>query len=114
MTQQKQAPLVVDLDGTLIRTDLLIESFMLLIKQNIFNLFMVVLWLLKGKATPKAEIARRVDIPVELLPYNQDLIEYLKKEKAKGRDIVLATASHVRYAHSVARHVGLFDDVLAS
>ncbi|MEZ5510873.1 MAG: UbiA family prenyltransferase [Gammaproteobacteria bacterium] len=114
MTQQKQAPLVVDLDGTLIRTDLLIESFMLLIKQNIFNLFMVVLWLLKGKATLKAEIARRVDIPVELLPYNQDLIEYLKKEKAKGREIILATASHVRYAHSVARHVGLFDDVLAS
>lgn len=114
MTQEKQAPLVVDLDGTLIRTDLLIESFMLLIKQNIFNLIKAVLWLLKGKATLKAEIARRVDIPVELLPYNHELVDYLKKEKAKGREIILATASHIRYAHSVARHVGLFNDVLAS
>ena len=53
MTEQKSHPLVVDLDGTLIRSDLLIESFLLLIKQNPFNLFFVLLWLLKGKATLK-------------------------------------------------------------
>lgn len=114
MTQQKLHPLVVDLDGTLIRSDVLIESFMLLIKQNIFNLFLVVLWLLKGKANLKAEIARRVDIPVELLPFNNELIDYLKAEKAKGRTLLLATASHQRYAHAVAAHLGLFDDVVAS
>lgn len=114
MAQQQLHPLVVDLDGTLIRSDLLIESFMLLIKQNPLNLFYVLLWLLKGKANLKAEIARRVDIPVELLPFNQELISYLKAEKAKGRMLLLATASHQRYAHSVAAHLGLFDDVLAS
>lgn len=114
MTQEKLHPLVVDLDGTLIRSDMLIESFMLLIKQNIFNLFRVLLWLLKGKAHLKAEIARRVDIPVELLPFNIELIDYLKAEKAKGRTLLLATASHQRYAHAVAAHLGLFDDVLAS
>lgn len=112
--QQKLHPLVVDLDGTLIRSDLLIESFLLLIKQNPFNLFFVLLWLLKGKATLKAEIARRVDIPVELLPFNQELIAYLRAEKTKGRQLILATASHQRYAHSVAQHLGIFDDVLAS
>lgn len=114
MAEQQLHPLVVDLDGTLIRSDLLIESFLLLIKQNPLNLFFVLLWLLKGKATLKAEIARRVDIPVELLPFNQELITYLRAEKAKGRRLILATASHQRYAHSVAQHLGIFDDVLAS
>lgn len=111
---EKKYPLVVDLDGTLIRSDLLIESFLLLIKHNFLAIFSVLLWLLKGKAFLKAEIARRVDIPVELLPYNPELIAYLKVEKAAGRQIILATASHVRYAHSVAQHLGLFDDVLAT
>lgn len=114
MSEQKQFPLVVDLDGTLIRSDLLIESFMLLIKQNLLNIFRVLLWLIKGKANLKAEIARRVDILVELLPYNAELIAYLRQQKATGREIILATASHARYAHSVAKHVGIFDDVLAS
>ena len=63
MTDNKK-PLVVDLDGTLIKTDLLLESFMLLIKANPLNLVFVFLWLLKGKANLKAEIARRVDILV--------------------------------------------------
>src|SRR3990167_1573101 len=114
MSEAKQYPLVVDLDGTLIRSDLLIESFMLLIKESPFNIFRVLFWLLKGKAFLKAEIARHVDVPVELLPYNQELIEFLKAEKARGREIILATASHQRYAHSVAQHLGLFDDVLAT
>ncbi len=114
MTEHNQYPLVVDLDGTLIRSDLLIESFMLLIKLNPLNLVLVFLWLLKGKAALKAEIAKRVDILVELLPYNLELIEYLRAQKAQGREIVLATASHQRYAHAVAEHLALFDDVLAS
>ncbi|HVL00718.1 MAG TPA: UbiA family prenyltransferase [Dongiaceae bacterium] len=114
MSEAKQYPLVVDLDGTLIRSDLLIESFMLLIKDSPLNIIRVFFWLLKGKAHLKSEIARRVDILVELLPYNTELVEYLKEQKAAGREIILATASHQRYAHSVAQHVGLFDDVIAT
>ena len=114
MTDNNKYPLVVDLDGTLIYSDLLIESFMLLLKANPLNLILVLIWLLKGKANLKAQIARRVDVPVEWLPYNQPLIDYLRKQKAQGRQLILATASHVRYAHSVAAHLDLFDDVLAS
>lgn len=111
---EKQYPLVVDLDGTLIRSDLLIESFLLLIKLSPLNIFRVFFWLLKGKAYLKSEIARHVDIPVEWLPFNLELIEYLKAQKKAGREIILATASHKRYAHAVAQHLGIFDDVLAT
>jgi len=114
MSDNNNYPLIVDLDGTLIRSDLLIESFMLLLKSNPLNFFLVFIWLFKGKANLKAQIARRVDIPVEWLPYNQELIAYLNKQKEQGRQIILATASHKRYAHSVANHLGIFDDVLAT
>lgn len=108
------SPLVVDLDGTLIRSDVLIESFLMLIKDNPLNLILVLVWLSKGKANLKAEIASRVDLPVEHLPYNSDVIDFLQSEKSKGREIVLATASNERYAKEIAEHLKLFDSVLAS
>lgn len=115
MSSHKLKPLVVDLDGTLIKSDLLIESFLLLIKQNPTYLFLVVYWLLRGgKAFMKREIARRVDLPVELLPYNVDLINYLNIQKQQGREIALATASDRKYANDVAHHLSLFDKVYAS
>ena len=64
-----RCPLVVDLDGTLIRSDLLIETFFALLKRNIFYVLLVPFWLVKGKAAFKQEIARRVAIDVSLLPY---------------------------------------------
>lgn len=107
-------PLVVDLDGTLIKTDLLLESFMLLIRANPLNALFAFIWLLKGKANLKSQIARKVDIPVQYLPYNDAVIQYVTEQRREGREVVLATASHQRYAHSIAEHTGLFDDVFAS
>lgn len=107
-------PLAVDLDGTLIKTDLLIESFLGLMKRSPLNIFRVVFWLLRGKATLKAEIARRVDIDVDVLPYNEALVAYLREQKAQGRRCTLATASHRKYADQVAGHLDLFDDVVAT
>ncbi|MDX1693517.1 MAG: UbiA family prenyltransferase [Ketobacteraceae bacterium] len=106
--------IVIDLDGTLIKTDLLIESFLLMIKQNPLLVFACALWLLKGKAYMKQEIARRVDLPVDHLPYNQDVIDYIREKKAKGHRIALATASCKRFANSVAHHLDLFDEVFAT
>lgn len=107
-------PLVIDLDGTLIKSDLLIESFLLLLKENPFNFLLVLYWLSKGKAQLKARIARRVDIPVEHLPYNEELLEYIRSEKQSGREIVLATASNERYAQAIQAHLGVFDRVYSS
>ncbi|RMH60753.1 MAG: UbiA family prenyltransferase [Zetaproteobacteria bacterium] len=104
----------VDLDGTLIRTDLLYEAVMCLAKQAPWLCLLLPFWLLRGKAYMKQRIAERVMPAIELLPYNEALLDYLKQAKASGRRIYLATASHKRYAEAVAEHLGLFDGVLAT
>lgn len=110
----KHYPLCVDLDGTLIYSDLLLESFLLLIKKNPFYLFLIPLWLWSGKAHLKAEITQRVSLNVEVLPYNRDFLEWLREQKQRGRSLWLCTASNERLAHQVADHIGIFDGVLAS
>ena len=109
-----KAPLCVDLDGTLVRSDLLLESFVLLIKRNPFYLFLVPVWLLRGKAALKAEIASRVVLKPAALPYNKEFLEWLRSERNLGRSIWLCTAASEQLARSVAEHVALFDGVLAS
>lgn len=107
-------PLCVDLDGTLIQTDLLYESVFGLLKKNIFYLFLLPFWLFNGKANLKHQIARRVDLDVTLLPYNQDFLEFLKQQKLSGRTLALATAANIHYAQQINSHLRLFDEVLAS
>jgi 4-hydroxybenzoate polyprenyltransferase len=107
-------PLVVDLDGTLIKTDLLLESVCSLLRQEPLALFALPIWLLKGRAHLKREIAQRVQLDPTLLPYRTQLLAYLRAEHDKGRSIILATASDGRFARQVADHLKLFDLVLAS
>jgi len=107
-------PLVVDLDGTLIKTDLLLESVCRLLRQKPLALFALPVWLLKGRAHLKREIAVRVRLDPELLPYRTALLDYLRAESDEGRSIVLATASDERFAREIADHLKLFDLVLAS
>ena len=113
--QALSLPLCVDLDGTLIRSDVLLESLLLLVKANALYLLLAVFWLLRGgKAGLKAEIAARVTLNPAELPYNQELLAWLKSERAQGRSLWLCTAANEKLANSVARHVGLFDGVIAS
>jgi len=107
-------PLCVDLDGTLVHTDLLIESVFGLLKENPLNLFRLPGWLLKGKAHLKQQIADRVELDVSLLPYNRPLLNYLEDQKSRGRTLVLATATNIKYASQISMHLGLFKEVLAS
>jgi UbiA prenyltransferase family len=108
------APLVVDLDGTLLRTDLLLESALRLIKQKPWLVLLMPLWLLRGRAYLKREIFHRVRLDVSLLPLNEELLAWLKDEKAHGRSLILATASDYQQACLVAEPLGLFDTVLGS
>jgi 4-hydroxybenzoate polyprenyltransferase len=107
-------PLVVDLDGTLVKTDLLIESFFILMKQNPLYIFLIPFWLLKGRAFLKRQISERVNLDVSVLPYNEELLGHLKVQRAQGRRLVLATGTDERIARQVAHHLQLFDTVLAS
>jgi 4-hydroxybenzoate polyprenyltransferase len=114
MPAGEHVPLCVDLDRTFTHTDLLIESFLMLVKKNPLYVFLCFFWLLKGKACLKAQIAGRVSMDVSTLPYNAALLEYLQREKSQGRELFLCTASHWSLAQKVADHSGLFSGVLAS
>ncbi|MGE5452637.1 MAG: UbiA family prenyltransferase [Acidobacteriota bacterium] len=107
-------PLCVDLDGSLIHSDLLLESFLLLVKRNPLYLLCVPWWLLRGKAVLKAEIARRVQLNGAALPYTQAFVAWLREQKQLGRAIWLCTASDRSLAQAVADHLQCFDGVLAS
>lgn len=107
-------PLCVDLDGTLIHSDLLLESFMLLLKRNPLYLLLLPFWLLQGKAALKAEIARRVELDAAALPYNREFLLWLQAQHESGREVWLCTASNRRLAERVSAHLGMFAGVLAS
>lgn len=112
--RSENIPLVVDLDGTLIRTDLLLESTLRLIKKKPWLALRIPLWLLRGRAYLKRAIFHRVEIDLRLLPLNDELLAWLRDEKASGRRLVLATASDYQQACSLAEPFGLFDTVLGS
>ena len=114
MPALEDLPLVVDLDGTLTLTDTLAESVVQVVQRNPLNLFMLPIWLMKGRAAFKATVARHADLHVETLPYRKSLLDYLRAERQDGREIVLATAAHCLIADRVASHLGLFDAVLAT
>lgn len=107
-------PLVVDLDGTLIRTDLLVESLFAHVARDLPGLVGLARALARGKAALKARIAREADIEVQRLPYNEDVLELVRAARAEGRGVYLASASNERYVANVARHLGLFDGWFAS
>jgi phosphoserine phosphatase len=106
--------MIVDLDGTLTPTDTLIESIILLIKRNPLDVLRLPFRLLKGRAAFKAWVASRSGFSAAHLPYRASFVDYLRNEKDKGRQIILATASDRSIADAVADHIGLFDGVLAS
>ena len=81
-------PLVVDLDGTLTPVDTLVELIIQLIKQSVLNIFKIPYWAIGGLANIKSEIAVRVGISVEFLPYRIPVLEFLKKERENGRKII--------------------------
>ena len=107
-------PLCVDLDGTLIRTDLLFESLLLLLRQNFLYLFCVPFWVMAGKAALKQHLAQRVSFDPAAIPYNKDLLEWIRQQKLLGRHTVLATASNCALAAKVSTYLGCFDEVLGS
>jgi len=113
-TDATTPPLCVDLDGTLVRTDTLIESLLMLLKAHPLLLLVMPLWVLKGKPYFKQQIADRIDLDPTILPYHQEFLEFLRTEHSHGRRLVLATAANEKIADAVAGHLQLFERVLAS
>ena len=107
-------PLVVDLDHTLIQTDLLFLSSLGVLGKSPWLVLHYFFWLWKGKGYLKDQLVKRFEINISELPYNQSVISYILKRKKQGCKIVLATASHKNYAFAVAKYLKIFDDVIAS
>jgi phosphoserine phosphatase len=113
-TTLREPVLCVDLDGTLIASNLLWESLVRLARQHPLLLLLVPLWLLRGKAYLKEQLAARVRLDPATLPYRPDVLAFLREEKARGRFLVLATASNERLARAIAKELDFFDEVVAS
>jgi 4-hydroxybenzoate polyprenyltransferase len=112
--EKDSIPLCVDLDGTLVNSDTLVESAVLLVKANPFYLFSLVFWLFSGKAYLKEQIASRTNVAVATLPFNQPLVIWLREQRKAGRKLVLVTAANYRIAEAISVHLDLFDEVIAS
>jgi 4-hydroxybenzoate polyprenyltransferase len=107
-------PLCVDLDGTLVKSDTLVDSALALARHHPADFLKLPGWLLQGKAALKRRITSTVTLDVAHLPYNRELLQYLQQQHATGRPIYLATAADSVLAQRIADHLGLFTGVLAS
>jgi 4-hydroxybenzoate polyprenyltransferase/phosphoserine phosphatase len=104
----------VDLDGTLVKSDTLVDSLLLLARTRPSAVLQVPGWALQGKAVLKEKVTSLVTLNVEHLPYNRKLLEYLMVEHSAGRKLYLATGADISLAQRIARHLGIFEDVLGS
>lgn len=104
----------VDLDGTLINTDLSVDAAKKFVRKNIFNVFRLTFWFFKGIQYLKCKVAEETEIDVSILPYNSGFLSYLNKRKSEGCQVYLATGSTKKYAKQVADHLQIFDGVFAS
>lgn len=106
--------IVVDLDGTLVMTDMLVENLFLFFRLHPLRFLELIQWILRGKAYFKRRLADVVVPEVSQLPYNHDLIAWLVEQRAQGARLILATASELRIANKVADQLGIFDEVLGT
>ncbi|UPT63193.1 MAG: hypothetical protein M0D54_01055 [Hyphomonadaceae bacterium JAD_PAG50586_4] len=107
-------PLAVDLDGTLIKTDLFTRAMLRFCSAAPWNGIVLLAWLTRGRAYAKQRLTRLFPVDAASLPYNAAFVSWLREERATGRIIALATAFDQAGADAVAAHVCLFDHVFAS
>lgn len=107
-------PICVDLDGTLVKSDTLHDSLLVLLRTHPARFLGLIARIFQGKAAFKAYVADHVSLDVAHLPYNRKLLQYLQVERARGRSIYLATGADGRLADRIAEHLGIFAGVLGS
>jgi 4-hydroxybenzoate polyprenyltransferase/phosphoserine phosphatase len=107
-------PLFVDLDDTLIATDILWEQIIRLIFHKPYLIPSMIWFGLKGKARFKEWLSKKIDLPVEYLPWSKAVIDYARKHKDRGGLLILSTATHENIALKINEHLGIFDAVLAT
>ncbi|MGB7267259.1 MAG: prenyltransferase, partial [Terracidiphilus sp.] len=107
-------PLCVDLDGTLVKSDTLIDSLLALARKHPALLLALPAQLLRGRAAFKRYVSSHVSLDVAHLPYNRKLLQFLHEERTRGRSVYLATGADLHLAQAVAAHLDLFAGVFGS
>ena len=111
---RRPLPLVVDLDRTLLATNLTLECLFVLAKRHVWRLLLVPLWLIRGRAAMKRALALEAPPDIETLPTHSEALARLRQAKQEGIPLVLVSASDRFLADAIARRLGLFTAVLAS
>ncbi|MDP5086824.1 MAG: UbiA family prenyltransferase [Yoonia sp.] len=106
--------LIVDLDGTLLRSDILFETFWSALGKSWKSPFRALRSLMGGKAALKRQLAEDGEISVATLPYDPVVIAYVEKWRADGGTTALVTASEEQIAKRIGEHLGIFDEVFGS
>jgi len=114
LLNSQELPLIIDLDGTLIKTDSLHESLLELIKTSPSCLLLLPYWLWRGKAYFKEQVSSRSQINPELFPHNKEFLAWLREERSRGRYLVLCTAANKKIAESISEKLNIFDEVISS
>ncbi|HMP55411.1 MAG TPA: UbiA family prenyltransferase, partial [Novosphingobium sp.] len=107
-------PLVVDVDATLVRADISLESFVRVARSGLVSALLLLLALLRGRSIAKALAARRDPVDPARLPYRAPVLDLIREAVSAGRPVILASASHRRNVARIARHLGLAEPVIAS
>jgi 4-hydroxybenzoate polyprenyltransferase len=111
----EEIPLCVDLDDTLIRSDSLIENTLQLIAKEPLLIFTLpLIAVARGKAFLKHYVASKQAIDAASLPYNEELISFLRKEQMRGRKLYLVTGANRKVGRAVNNYLRIFDDVYGS
>jgi 4-hydroxybenzoate polyprenyltransferase len=113
-SRASDVPLCVDLDGTLVATDVLVECAVALFVRRPWMLAFVPWWLVRGRAHLKREIARHSPADLRVLPFRSNVLDWLRNEAAGGRTLVLATGADAVAASTIAGRAACFREVLAS
>ena len=76
--------LSVDLDGTLIKSDMIYETFWSSFSNDLIIPLKALLALFKGKAYLTKLLFDSSSLNIKTLPYNNTVIEYISKHRARG------------------------------
>ena len=86
-------PLCVDLDHTLVKTDMLHETFVNAVKQNPLNAIWSIIWLLKGRSFLKKKLSEISNVEIDSMPLNEEVVTFCKSRYDQGQPVYLVSAS---------------------
>src|SRR5262249_48974189 len=110
LAPREPRPLILDLDGTLVRTDMLLETALALLRATPWRVFEIGLWMLRGRAYLKRRLAEEARIEPDVLPFNEELLAYAADVAASGRPVYVATAADASIAEKVVRRIPFIED----